>query len=89
MGANLIAKDIFISTNDIASARSMCVEGFGWSLLPIYSIAREIEEGLLKVIQPFVYTNEQYGVWKLRSRIQLNNEFAALEKWFKNLTTFK
>lgn len=89
MGANLMAKEIFITTNDIASARAMCMEGFGWVLLPTYSIAREIEEGRLKIIQPFVYTNEQYGVWKLRSRIQLNEEFVALEKWFKNLTTFK
>lgn len=89
MGTILMAKNIFISTNDIASARAMCVEGLGWALLPVYSITQEIKEGALKVIQPFVYSNEQYGVWKLRSRIQLNDEFIALEKWFKNLTTFK
>lgn len=85
---NLNAKNICITTNDVATARSICEEGIGWALLPVYTIQSEIRLGLLIIIQPFVYSSEQYGVWKLRSRTQLNKDFSVLENWFRAFSGF-
>lgn len=89
MGIRDSVKNIIFSTNDIASARGACLESCGWAFLPTYAVRQEIDLGLLRIVEPFQYTNEYYGVWKLRSRVHLNEEFLNLTKWFKSLSTFK
>ena len=89
MGNKEVIKNIVFSTNDIASARAACVESFGWAFLPTYAVRNEIELGSLQIVEPFQYSSENYGVWKLRSRLHLNEEFLTLTKWFKTLSGFR
>lgn len=89
LGVRDAIKNIIFSTNDISSARAACIESFGWAFLPTYAIHQEVESGLLQIIEPYRYSSESYGVWKLRSRVHLNDEFLTLTKWFKAMSSFK
>lgn len=54
--------------NDISSARAACEVGVGWSLLPRYAVATEIDSGKLVVIGEKRVGKSRYGVWWRRNR---------------------
>ena len=72
-----------LATNDIASARAACVASVGWALLPNYAIQDELSTGKLRIIDGLRFTQEKYGVWMVRLRQHLQNEFQILESWLK------
>lgn len=69
--------------NDIATARAACLAGAGWSLLPRYSVERELQAGTLEVIEAKRMGEAQYGVWWPRSRQLPPEILAALIGWIK------
>lgn len=81
VGSNL--NQIVIRTNDIASARSMAIQGIGWALLPEYAVRHEFEEGLLRLLFEEKNSEEKYGVWRLRSRSQLDSDYLRAIEWLK------
>lgn len=84
MGSHLIAQNVVFSTNDIASARSACINSSGWALLPTYTVLTELKDKKLVILNEFEYTSEKYGVWMLRSRNHLDKEFQELQNWLSN-----
>lgn len=78
-------KHVAFTTNDIASVRAGCIASIGWAFLPTYTIQQELDAGTLKIVEPFSYTEERYGVWKLRARKHLQSEFDASIEWLKSL----
>jgi DNA-binding transcriptional LysR family regulator len=73
--------DIRFRTNDIATAKNLCLAGHGWALLPKYSIAKEIKSKRLKVIGDFVFEEEKFGVWALRTRVNLTPFYDQTISW--------
>lgn len=71
-------------TNDIATARAMCVASMGWSWLPEYAVIQELQSGLLVRVRGDAMT-EKYGVWKLRARKALQRDFEVLGEWLGRL----
>jgi DNA-binding transcriptional LysR family regulator len=76
---------VLLQSNDIASIRTMCLEGVGWALLPKYSVQKELDEGLLKPCQAQRYESDRYGVWRLRSRKHLAADFTSACKWLSSI----
>ena len=76
---------VLLQTNDIASARAMCLQGIGWALLPKYSVQEELNAGSLKLCHPQQYERERYGVWRLRSRKHLITDFTSACNWLSSI----
>lgn len=76
-----LTKVISAYTNDIATARSLCLTSQGWALLPIYSIKEEIRLKKLEVINNISFSLEKFGVWYLRSRKSLLPIFKNSVDW--------
>ena len=76
-----------IRSNDIALTREICIQGFGWALLPVYCIRRELDSGALELIGAKTYTQEKYGVWILRNRqSHLSLAFRSACNWLESIT---
>jgi DNA-binding transcriptional LysR family regulator len=71
----------FGTFSDISSLREACILGYGWAILPYYTVEREIKNKLLKVIKGQSIQNERYGVWWLRER-------SSLQPWIKRATSW-
>lgn len=69
--------------NDIASARSACINGAGWALLPRYAVAEELKSGILIQLEPTVFGNSKYGVWWPRRRPDLKTSAEKLVAWLE------
>jgi DNA-binding transcriptional LysR family regulator len=78
------APTIAVRTNDVASARSLCLASIGWAMLPRYCIRRELADKSLRELGGNEYA-EKYGVWRLRSRKTLERDFEAVEGWLRNV----
>ncbi len=82
---NSNVENIVVHTNDIASARTMATEGIGWALLPEYAVHTEIKKNLLKEIFKQKFDQEKYGVWRLRTRHHIQNDFELACQWLTDL----
>lgn len=83
--------------NSIEAQRSVCVEGLGIALLPVYSITTELKRGLLvPVLRDYVawqtstlhavYLPNRYGAPKLRAFVDfLAEKFGPQPYWEKGL----
>ena len=69
--------------NDIASARSACVAGAGWALLPRYAVKEELKTKKLIEVIPAKKGASKYGVWWLRTRYQDKGNLHKLCDWVK------
>ena len=76
-----VSIDVCISTNDVGSAREMCVQGLGWAMLPKYAIEPELMNKQLIPIGDKEYKDTKYGVWYLRERPHLVHHFESACKW--------
>jgi DNA-binding transcriptional LysR family regulator len=85
MGANFSEINVEISTNDIGSARELCIEGVGWAMLPQYAIQEELESKKLIVLGRKKYQDERYGVWTMRERKHLLPYFQHACDWLKDV----
>jgi len=77
------ARKVAVRTNDISTAKSLCLKGAGWALLPRYCIQKELKARELKPIQNFSFDHEKFGVWYLKSRKALHPQFENLIGWLK------
>jgi DNA-binding transcriptional LysR family regulator len=59
------------SFNDIATIREACKLGYGWAILPYYTVAQEITRKELRVLPGLKQDDEQFGVWWSRERKSL------------------
>jgi DNA-binding transcriptional LysR family regulator len=67
--------------NDITTTRAVCLQGFGWALLPRYAIKEELKSGKLIPIAQNNFGKSKYGVWWLRSRSHLKEDCEKLTAW--------
>ncbi len=67
--------------NDITTTRAVCLQGFGWALLPIYAIKEELNSGKLTQIDKGSFGKSKYGIWWLRSRPHLKETCEKLTTW--------
>lgn len=67
--------------NDIATTKSVCLQGVGWALLPSYSVKNELQSGKLALIEKESFGKSKYGVWWLRSRPHLKETTEKLITW--------
>lgn len=74
-------KNISSHTNDIATARSLCISSQGWALLPVYAIKEELQTGRLNVINDIAFRGAKFGVFQLRTRKNLVPYFEKAIKW--------
>jgi DNA-binding transcriptional LysR family regulator len=74
-----------VSTNDIASARTMALQGIGWALLPVYAMKTELEKKQLIQIHDRSFDQEKYGVWRLRTRSHLDKDYSRAVEWMQSL----
>lgn len=72
--------------NDIASTRAACVSGFGWALLPAYSVREEVEAGRLIAIHTSVGRPERFGVYWLRGRSDLDPTARSALQWLEGIS---
>ncbi|MBS1960796.1 MAG: substrate-binding domain-containing protein [Bdellovibrionales bacterium] len=79
-GGALAAGVIAARTDDVATARALCVAGVGWALLPRYAVRAELKRGALLELGAPKY-RERYGVWALRSRVALRESRDRLQTW--------
>lgn len=73
----------FGTFSDIATLREACCLGYGWAILPLYTVEREIHKKQLKVIKGQHIQNERYGVWWLRERASLKPWIEKAVHWLK------
>lgn len=78
--------NIFAHVNDIAAAREIAIQGFGWSLLPCYAVQREVNDGELVMMADTVYSDERYGVWWLRDRKYIEPATKKIIGWLKGIS---
>lgn len=76
---------ILSQANDIATIRTMCLQGIGWALLPKYAVQEELDKGALKPCHSERYDSDRYGVWRLRSRKHLSADFTSACKWLSSI----
>lgn len=69
--------------NDIATARSACLAGGGWCLLPKYSVEKELDGGELVAITEKDSGEAHYGLWWSRSRKLPPELLQSLTGWLK------
>ncbi len=69
--------------NDISAVRAACLTGFGWALLPAYSVKTEVCDGLLTPIGSALEVKTKYGVWWSRSRQKNSQVINSLITWLK------
>lgn len=71
--------------NDVASIREACCAGLGWTLLPRYSVEREMAENKLKEfkLEGLNLYSESFGVWWLRDRKAILPWVECASKWLK------
>lgn len=77
--------EILARFNDIATARAACVAGLGWALLPLYAVRKEISARELQVVETMKRGGSKYGVWWLRSRVNLRPQVERLSVWMKTV----
>ena len=83
--------DFDIRTNDIATAKNICLTTNGWALLPHYSIKNELDSGKLKILSGHTYYEERFGVYYLRHRKEMKDFFIRASNWLReqeNLFTY-
>ncbi len=68
---------------DVASLRQACILGYGWGILPLYTVKQEIQNGSLKTISGLDIKPEKYGVWWLRERKTVDLWAKKALKWLK------
>ena len=85
MGPAVRQVKILSQSNDIATIRSMCLQGIGWALLPKYTVQEELDAGTLKLCHSTRYASDRYGVWRLRSRKHLSADFTSACKWLSSI----
>jgi DNA-binding transcriptional LysR family regulator len=73
----------FGNFSDIATLREACLLGYGWAILPYYTVARELELKKLKVIPGLKIEDEKFGVWWLRERQSVQPWVKRALKWLK------
>ncbi len=76
---------VLLQANDIASIRTICLQGIGWALLPKYSVQEELKAGSLVLCHGKKYESERYGVWRLRSRKHLTTDFESAGRWLSSI----
>ncbi len=62
------AKRSFGTFSDISTLREACKLGYGWSILPYYTVVSELKEGSLKIIPGHKSQAMMFGVWWVRER---------------------
>lgn len=70
--------------NDVGSIRQACVLGYGWAILPMYTIRKEIKDKALKIVPGLDLKPERYGVWWLRDRGSVEPWVNKAKKWLAN-----
>ncbi len=77
-------KNIASRTNDIATAKNLCLSSEGWALLPNYAIKKELASGELRIINDLISHQERFGVYYLRRRKELQGIFKKSILWLKD-----
>lgn len=67
--------------NDVASLRQACVLGYGWAILPRYTVRQELKDKTLKIVPGLELKPERYGVWWLRERESVAPWVKRARKW--------
>lgn len=67
--------------NDIATTRSACLKGYGWALLPRYSVADELMAKNLIQLSNKNYGLAKYGIRWLRQREYIKSSAQKLIDW--------
>ena len=83
-GGKLSAARIAIRTNDLATARALCLKGVGWALLPAYTISEALSKKSLVAVTTADY-GERYGVWRLRARDGIRADFEHVRAWLREV----
>ncbi|MBT4763265.1 MAG: LysR family transcriptional regulator [Bdellovibrionaceae bacterium] len=71
------------SFTDIASVRQACIQGFGWTVLPTYTVLNELNMNQLKEIDGLDIKDEIYSVWWLRERKSITPWAKKAITWLK------
>lgn len=72
------------SFTDIASIRQACIQGYGWAILPTYTVIEELKSKKLIEIDGLNIEDENYGVWWLRDRKSISPWAVKAISWLKN-----
>lgn len=74
------------SFSDIASARSACVAGLGWAVLPEYAIQEELHAKKLVLLSRKSCGSESFAMWWFRDRKFLGHSLELLARSLKSAT---
>lgn len=77
-------KNISPKTNDIATAKNLCINSEGWALLPNYTVKKELDSGELIIFQDLTFNQEKFGVYRLRHRKELQSIYEKAISWLEN-----
>lgn len=69
--------------SDIQTLREACILGYGWAILPKYTVNKELKEKQLAVIPGLNVEDEKFGIWWLRERKSLDPWIKKATKWLK------
>jgi DNA-binding transcriptional LysR family regulator len=69
--------------NDLGAMRETCKSGMGWTVLPLYIVRRELEEGSLVQLPVRVTTSDYFGIWWLRGSSSIEPLIKKAENWLR------
>lgn len=78
-----------ITAHDIATVRSLLIEGFGWSFLPWYAVQEEVHNKKLLFFNHHKLEQLKYGVWWLRDRKNIQNYINTSIQWLQKVKLTK
>ena len=69
--------------NDLAAIREACCAGFGWAVLPVYLVKRELQAKRLRELDVHPIQADQFGVWWLRGNTAATDTVARVLTWLE------
>lgn len=79
--------EVVAQFDHISGVRGACCAGLGWSILPAYSVAKEIESGDLHEISlpELSDIKEEFSVWYMRDYTNLEGVVKRIQKAFETI----
>lgn len=81
---SFLPKNEICFTNDIATARALCLSTNSWALLPQYVIQEGFKAKELKILEDISFDYEKFGIWLLRERNTITPIYDSAIEWLKN-----
>ena len=69
--------------SDLSSLIEACLLGYGWAILPKYTVKKELTEKKLIAVPGLTLPSERYGVWWLRERHSVKPWVNKAIQWLK------